>query len=195
MVLNTPVMTVEEFGKFQSRKGNRDRRFELVDVKVVEKSYLSEREGLILGNLAVHFHFYLEDKPVGRGFIRADCRSLDDDYNARMPDVSVSIVDRPIVTKGFAPELPAVVVEVQAPDDSEEYVRSKVGFYLEKGSQIVVLVFREDYKVEVYRKNECLVLGHDDVISFEDVLPECRLPVVDIFADPVRERIERNSYA
>jgi Uma2 family endonuclease len=87
------------------------------------------------------------------------------------------------VPKKYIPFPPDLAVEVVSPNDSESEIQTKVQEYQIAGVPLMWVVYPETQTVTVYRLNsEVEVLGIDDMLSGEDIIPGFTCPVVDIFA-------------
>jgi Uma2 family endonuclease len=80
---------------------------------------------------------------------------------------------------------PLLAVEVLSPDDRADRVTRKVMDYLKNGVVLVWLVDFEARTVTVYRpKNGPRLVGEDEELTGEDVLPGFRCRVADFFLLP-----------
>lgn len=78
--------------------------------------------------------------------------------------------------------IPDLVVEVRSSNDAAAEVRNKVNDYLAVGVRVAWIADPAAATVTVYRVGQPpQVLGMDDELTVEDVIPGFRLPVRDVF--------------
>jgi Uma2 family endonuclease len=176
--------TVEEFEELADSEENRERLLELIDGEIVEKVPTQEH-GMVAGNIYGPLWSDVKERKSGRVVMEVRHRAADDKRNARIPDISYTSGNKPVVKKGSVPQMPDLAVEVKSPDDSVKKMREKVRYYLANGTKLVWLVMPDKRIIEVYSADEEHVLGENDTLSGGDVLPGFALAVRDIFADPV----------
>lgn len=76
-----------------------------------------------------------------------------------------------------------LVVEVISPGNRAGEMRAKVADYLSAGVKMVWLIYPDGYLVDVYRPDQpTLTMQRGDVLEGEEVLPEFRLKIDDLFA-------------
>lgn len=108
-----------------------------------------------------------------------------DPDTVRAPDVGFVRDERvpAAPTKGFFEGPPDLAVEVLSPDDRASRVLAKVHDWLAAGCRAVWVVDPEARTVSVCRSGaEMIVLTVSDELTGDDVLPEFRLAVAEIFA-------------
>ena len=112
-------------------------------------------------------------------------RLASDPDTVRVPDAAFVRCERsgrgrPL--KGFLPGPPDLAVEVVSPSDSSGEVQEKVFEWLDAGTRMVLVLEPDDQTVTVWRaRDRVRVLGPDDVIDGEDVVPGWRCPVRELF--------------
>jgi Uma2 family endonuclease len=116
-------------------------------------------------------------------------RSPKDRHNARIPDVSYTVGDEELVTKGSVPQMPALAVEIKSPDDALKKMREKARYYVENGTQLVWLVIPERHIVEVYTPDDEQILDENDALDGLTVLPGFSLPVREVFKDTGKQHL------
>jgi Uma2 family endonuclease len=102
------------------------------------------------------------------------------------PDVSFIAASRlPIPSERPYPEgAPDLAVEVLSPGNKKKNMAVHVALYLRAGSRLVWVVDTKRQTITVHRPSgEPVVLGIDDELSGEDVLPEFQYRVAHVFAD------------
>ena len=85
----------------------------------------------------------------------------------------------------FAPEL---AVEVASPDQRPDGMAAKARTYLDGGTRLVWIVWPNRQEVEVWRADDAsgpVVLGANDLLDGEDVVPGFTCSVARVFADPL----------
>jgi len=179
-----PKYTVAEFEQLFAQAVHGDRLLELINGEIVEKMP-TEKHGVVAGNAVFALRSYVQIHKSGRVGVEVRHRLPEDELNSRMPNVSYSTVRRALVTKGSVPTMPDLAIEVQSPNDSIKAMREKAAYYLANGTKLVWLVYPRKRMVKVYSASgEIDLLGADDVLVNEEVLPNFSLPVAALFADP-----------
>lgn len=173
--------TLAEFEDFIAQPENADWHFELVNGEIVQKlpTFL---HGFIIAILTTALMNYLRDNPVGRAAVEARYRVSHDERNDLIPDLSYVGIDKPIISKGAAPFMPDLAVEVQSPDQSDKFMLDKATYYLANGTRMVWLVYPEKRLVEVLTADERHLLTEENALDGGGVLPGFSLPVRDVFA-------------
>ncbi len=98
-----------------------------------------------------------------------------------IPDVAVL----PVAGEPYPREAPLVVVEIRSESNTRSELRAKARRYLERGTQMVWLVYPELRTVELYRADAAMqTLSGDDVIEGGATLPGLRVAVSEIFQPP-----------
>lgn len=93
------------------------------------------------------------------------------------------------LTPAYPTHLPTLAVEVLSPRDRPGRMMRRVAQFLSKGISLVWLVDAEDREVTVYQRGcEPYVLGEQEEITGEDVLPDFCCPVADFFRMPGETR-------
>jgi Uma2 family endonuclease len=96
--------------------------------------------------------------------------------------VSIDRLPNPI-PDGFMPVVPDAVLEVRSPSDTRREVEEKVQRWLAAGVRLVWELNPRTQTMTVYRPGtDPQVLGIDDTLSGEDVLPGFTLPLRRLFA-------------
>ena len=98
-----------------------------------------------------------------------------------IPDVAIQLD----TADPFPREAPLVAVEIRSESNTRSEMRAKARRYLERGTQMVWLVYPESRTVELYRADAAMqTLSGDDVIEGSATLPGLRVPVSEIFQPP-----------
>jgi Uma2 family endonuclease len=183
MAVNTNLMTADELFRLPD-DGN---RYELVrgELRTMPPGGMEQgaRSGVLVGSLEP----YTRTRKIGQiftnepGFVLAT-----DPDTVRSPDVAFIRRERLEATgipggyyRGGAPDL---AVEVISPNDLYTEVDEKVAEWLEHGTLVVFVVNPRRKVVAVHRpKQPVVILGIDDTLSAEDVVPGWSLAVRDLF--------------
>jgi Uma2 family endonuclease len=190
MVIQTPasrVSSMEEFEAFLALPENSDRLFELINWEIVEKvgSFTPSKLSMRIGYF---FTGYLMTNDIGYVTGEAGSYLLAPGYEV-MPDVGyISKVRLPEEPKRQVQGPPDLAVEIKSPNDTKRAMRKKAEDYLAYGARMVWLVFPDDKEVEVYvPDSDVRTVEIDGVLDTGHILPGFKLPVRDIFADPLAE--------
>ena len=177
------LYTVDEFEELLKLPENAGRLLELIDGEIVEKMP-TEEHGSIALNIGAELRAYL--RTIRRGIAGTEVRyqTGKDERNSRLPDISITIANRPLVKDGAVIGMPDLAVEIKSPDDSLKEMREKAEYYLANGTQIVWLVYPHQRCVEVYTLDTIELLCADDLLTGGDLLPDFSLSVAEIFLAP-----------
>ena len=103
----------------------------------------------------------------------------------RAPDVAFVRAERLLEVdpeRGYYPGAPDLAVEVISPNDLYTEVDEKVREWLAHGCQMVLVVNPRSQTVAVHRPGQPVhIIGVDDTLDGQDVVPGWTLPVRDIF--------------
>jgi Uma2 family endonuclease len=109
-----------------------------------------------------------------------------DPDTVRAPDVALVRRERLEnlgTVRGYWSGAPDLAVEVISPNDLYTEVDEKVAEWLEHGTRLVFVVNPRRRTVAVHRPGQPVrILGENDVLDGEDVVPGWTLPVRDLFA-------------
>ena len=146
----------------------------------------ADRSSVLDGSLGL----YVRARKLGRVFTNEPGFVLTTDPDTvRAPDLAFIRRERLEETgvprgyyRGGAPDL---AVEVISPNDRYTEVNEKVAEWLEHGAQLVFVVDPRRQTVAVHRPGQPIrVLGMDDTLTAEDVVPGWSLAVRDLFDEP-----------
>ena len=168
---------------------------ERIDIpgKVVElvrgRLLVHEPPGTRHGVIAARLTYFLADFVYKNdlGVVAAQdtgFRITRDPDSVRAPDVAFLSHERAqrIRSRGYADVAPDLLAEVLSPDDAPAYVLAKLSDWLAAGAKLVWLVDPERVAVHVYRSDGSLaILGANDSVDGEDVLPGFSCPVAKVF--------------
>ncbi len=180
------LYTVEEFEKYADAPENRDQLLELVDGEIVEK-VPTQKHGMCAGNIYGYFWNYVRKTRSGRVVREVSYRTPEDKCNSRIPDISYTSGNAPLVERGSVLQMPDIAIEVKSPDDSLKHMRAKARYYLANGTKLVWLVEPQKRFVEVYSLDDEQVLFEGEMLDGSSVLPDFQMPVSAIFEDTAAE--------
>jgi Uma2 family endonuclease len=185
MELNTKLYTVKEFETIEALPENRDRLLELIHGSIVEKMP-TELHGIAQGKLFRFLDEFIEENDIA-GYVGVEVRHqvAEDDYNSRLPDVSVRLTSGDVVAKGAVQQMPDIAVEVQSPDDSVESLRARIEYYLQNGTRLGWILYPAAQTAEactlVNGRLLIQAIAADGVLDGGTVLPGFILPVARLF--------------
>jgi Uma2 family endonuclease len=88
------------------------------------------------------------------------------------------------ITEKFFPDAPDLAVEVVSPSDRKKEIEDKIKDYLTAGVSIIWVIYPQNRIVAVYRQSNLVsILRDDDELDGENVLPDFRLSLSELFAD------------
>jgi Uma2 family endonuclease len=170
-------ITAEEFEQFDP-----EWRYDLIRGELVPMPPMpGEEHGDITNLFSVHAGMYVIQNNLGKCFA-AETRFIIE-HN---PDTSLGpdwgFIARNRLPKkrgrGFVPLVPDAVLEVRSPSDKQREVTDKVRLWLEAGVRLVWELNPKTRILTVYRPDqEPQLLGIEDTLSGEDVLPGFTLPL------------------
>ncbi|MDW7993994.1 MAG: Uma2 family endonuclease [Gemmatales bacterium] len=191
-VQGEPLLTVEEFLALCERPEYQDQRLELDEGRLIVMPPAGDLHGTECWLVSRLLTKYIEASGTGRLATNDPGLVLSRESGVvRAPDVayyreSVALSEIP---SGLAERLPQLVVEVLSPSDRPNDVARKVQQYLRAGIEMVWVVEPQDRTVAVYRRGrEPQVLGENETLSGEDVLPGFSVSVADLFRLPGTQR-------
>lgn len=178
------LYTVDEFEQLIAQPANRERLLELINGEIVEKMPTQEHGeiALILGGAV---RVFATVNKLGRVGVEVRHQLPNDRNNSRLPDISFVAGQRPRVTEGGVPQMPDLAVEIKSPDDSLKDLRDKANYSLLHGTRLVWLVDPAKRLIIVLTLDDEEILLENDTLDGGDVLPGFRLPLREIFADPL----------
>lgn len=188
--VETKRLTAEEFWQWLERPENLDKLFELDRGEIVEMPSPGESHGMLCGWIAHLLWNYVVRRGAG-GVTSNDTGLLVEQGpdTVRGPDLMLFAESRPLeqLNRKFATRIPELVVEVVSPHDKLNQINRRISQYLRRGVSLVWLVDPETRTVAAYRAGQIhQVLDETEELSGEDVLPDFRLAVSELFTFSVR---------
>jgi Uma2 family endonuclease len=182
------LLTAEEFYEYVHRPENTNRWLELVEGEVIELPPPQKRHGVVSANVTRILGNYCFQR--GKGYVASNDSGVilrRDPDTVRGPDVAIyeGAQTWAELHPKYGEVPPRLAVEVLSPDDRPNKVNRKVVDYLRAGVGLVWLVDFEEREVTVYRPDRTPYrLGEADELTGEDVLPELRVRVSELFFMP-----------
>ncbi|MCB0062136.1 MAG: Uma2 family endonuclease [Caldilineaceae bacterium] len=181
------LVSLAEFETILQKPGNANRLLELINGEIFEKMP-TQQHGLIVSNINRELGNYAIKHKNGRPGVEVRHQATGDDRNSRLPDVSFTRADLPLVEQGSVEHMPDLAVEIKSPSDTIVQMRETAAYYLANGSRLVWLVYPQLRLVEVYRVDTDIDFRNESqMLLGYDVLPGFELAVADVFADPFSE--------
>jgi Uma2 family endonuclease len=172
--------TREEFKRLIENPANDDRRLELFDGEIYEKSRYAQRS-LVVGAIGAQFFTYLQAHPIGYSMTTVHIELPNDD-NMPLIDLAVSLHDQTEIDWNDYPHVcPEIIVEVEYKGQSAHLLARKAQYYLAHECRMVVLLYPQQRIAEVLTPASRQLLTTADTLDFNDILPGLSIPVVSIF--------------
>ena len=180
MAPSTPLVTAEEL----ERLPRDDRRYELVEGRLIPMSPVGLPHGTVVANVIFLLRRHLLTMPVAQVMTEVGFKLAANPDTVRAPDIAVVRKDRLSPnTHGFPSLAPDLAIEVLSPDDRPGEVRSKVDEYLARGVLIVVVIDPETRTATVWRASGSPIRldNADDRLDLDEVLPGFSCSLDEIF--------------
>jgi Uma2 family endonuclease len=174
-------MTAEEFFELDIVDG----RAELVRGEVVRMSFPGMEHGVIAVRTAARLLACAEARALGYVFVGTGCITAREPDTVRGPDVAFVSFARmagQAPPPEFLPFAPDLAVEVISPSQRPKQIREKVQDWFDGGARRVWLVYPRTRNVYVLRSSTGVqILGPDDTLTGEELLPGFSCPVGELF--------------
>jgi Uma2 family endonuclease len=187
--VTTAPMTAEEFFEWVNRPENEGRYWELEHGEVVEMPPPGEVHGSVCAMVTYLLMQFAFRRGKGR-VVSNDTglvvqRAPD---TVRGPDVMFFDDSQPLsqLSRSFATQLPALVVEVLSPSDQWSKLQRRLKQYRDRGVPLIWVIDPEDRTVTAYQTANPIeqLLEETDELTGNSVLPDFRCRVADLFAVP-----------
>ncbi|MBI4419274.1 MAG: Uma2 family endonuclease [Gemmatimonadetes bacterium] len=162
-----------------------DKRTELIRGRLVVRDPGGARHGALAMRLGYRISAHVETHDLGRVYAAETGFKIESEPDTvRAPDVAFIAKERLPETEppgypGWAPDL---AVEVLAHDDHPADTLAKIAQWLKAGVRLVWAVDCERRNGRVYRADGSeTLLGPNDALDGEDVLPGFRCPLADLW--------------
>jgi Uma2 family endonuclease len=182
----TPLMTAEEFFEWANRPENANRLYELEAGRAVEVPSPGELHGFVCWLVIKLLTAYVGRR--GAGYLCTNDTGLvvaRGPDTVRGPDVMLYLESKRLdeMSRSFAQDIPALVVEVLSPSDRMSKTLRRVEQYHQRGVPLVWVVEPDARAIHVFRPNEFpRVLDESDDLTGNGVLPEFQHKVSDLFS-------------
>ncbi len=188
--VTTGPMSADEFFEWANRPENQDRLWELERGEVVEMPSPGELHGILCGFLAHLLWSYIIRRGRGGGVSSNDTGLLVEEGPDTVRGPDLMLFDESLaldqLSRKYTRRIPRLIVEVRSPTDQPTKMMRRAGQYLVRGVPLVWLVDPEVRSVTVCRLDRFpRVLDETDEITGEDVLPDLRFRVAELFTLPV----------
>jgi Uma2 family endonuclease len=175
------LITAEEFAQMPDPPDGSQQ--ELVKGVIVTMPPPKARHGVCCSKADFRLRYYAEANNSGHVFSNDTGWIVERDPDTvRGPDVAFWSRERlPEIPDSYLDVPPDLAVEVVSPGDRYSRVQNKVRQYLRSGVRMVWVVDPEDRSITVYRsQQEWKILGENDILTGEDVLPNFSCRVADL---------------
>jgi Uma2 family endonuclease len=181
MVVAEKLYTADELARLPGA-----RRYELVKGELVEMSPPGMLHGRLAIRLASAMNQLAESRKLGQVFVEAGYYLERHPDTVRGPDISflsaARIEREGLPEEGFFSGAPDLAVEIVSPGDLDAEVQGKVKDYLDHGCQLVWVIRPRQQAVTAHHPDgTARILGLDDTLEGEAVLPGFSLPLRDLF--------------
>lgn len=180
MSKTTDLVTADELERFPRD----DRRYELVEGRVIPMSPVGYQHGKVVLQLGFLLSRYLKSQPVGVVMTEVGFKLEFGPDTVRAPDIAFIRAHRiPANTRGFFTGPPDLAIEVLSPDDRPSDVRAKVDQYLARGVALVVVVDPDQKTVTTWRPSTPPVplRAEEDRLDLGDVIQGFSCSLREIF--------------
>ena len=182
----TKLMTVDELLAIP-REDYRGYRYELIRGELTKtRMFAGIAHGAYAIRIAANLLVHADDHNLGMVVgAEAAFRLATNPDHARIPDVGFIRQERvrPLdEMTGALDGAPDLAVEIISPSDRLTRVRDKVADWLNHGTLMVIVVNPRDRTVNVHTPAGVRTLTETDTLDGDDVVPDWRMPVADIFA-------------
>lgn len=184
----TKLITAEEFYEWVNRPENKDKYCELERGEIVEMSRPGKRHGFVCSNVVVILWSYARQRK--KGYVCSNDTGWiveRDPDTVRGPDIMFfeDAATYEELDKGFSSTPPRLSVEVLSPNDTPSKLQPRIEEQIQSGVPLIWVIDPESCTVRVIQpgKDE-RVLGENEELVCEDVLPGFRCLVADFFKLP-----------
>ena len=183
MVTTTRLMTAEELLDMPDDGF----RYELIRGRLRKRLPAGQTHGEYASNIGLSLGGHAKARRLGKSYIADTGFILETDPDhVRAPDYAFISSDRLREigeSEGFAQGAPDIAVEVISPNDRYTEVEEKVADWLNAGCRAVIVVNPRRRTVNLHRSHTNMTtLAESDTLELDDIVPDWRMPVEDIFA-------------
>ena len=166
-----------------------DCHYELHEGRLVDMPQPNELHAYLADEIFFYIRLYLMERRLGRVVREAGHYMLADKATLLAPDVGFRRIDTEVnpPESRWVAQMPDLAVEIKSPNDSYVGMRHKAELYLQRGTQIVWLVYPERRGVEVCTLDDAGALQTEFVaengsLSGGDALPGFTLALTRLFS-------------
>lgn len=164
-----------------------DVRYELIRGELCPMPPPGAEHGSITARLSSRVTIYIEDNELGECFAAETRFVIEQNPDTVLaPDFAFISKERlpAKLPKGFLRIAPDIVLETRSPGDTKREVSLKVARWLQAGAKIVWVIDPETRTLTVHRSGMVpRILGLEDMLTGEEVLPGFTLPIRRLFRD------------
>lgn len=175
------LMTAEELLRLRLQ----DKRTELIRGRLVVRDPGGARHGAVANRIAYRITAHVEAHDLGRVYAAETGFKIESAPDTvRAPDVAFIAKHRLLAVepRGYPGWAPDLAVEVLAHDDHAAETLEKVAQWRKAGVRLVWVVDSEQRTGRAYRVDGSeTLLGLNDALDGEEVLPGFRCPLADLF--------------
>ena len=178
MTAQEKLLTVAEFEKLP----NDGKKYDLVRGELVEVCRPTGVHGEIQLLIGHYFLTYLEKNRIGRATAESGYKLSENTVLG--PDVAFISFERiqKFAAVGMIPVAPDLAVEIVSPNDTAQQIEDKVQLYMEAGTRLIWVIYPGAKAVHIFSPDgEPHVAGIDDTLDGEDIMPDFRLVLRDLF--------------
>lgn len=185
---STRLLTADEFAEFVHRPENDGRFFELERGEIIEMPPPVEVHGAVCANVGWIAGNYVRSRKRGHVCTNDTGVIIETDPDTvRGIDVTLYDDNRPFnaLDQRYSQRIPTLTVEVLSPDARPGKTMRRVAEFLRREFPLIWIVDPESRDVTVYRPGkEPYVRSGDEELTGDDVLPDLKLRVSDLFRLP-----------
>lgn len=176
------LMTAEQFAAF---RGDEDKAYELIQGVLVEMSKPGARHAKLQARLIFRLGGFVEEHQLGQVLGESGYRLGFNPDTVRAPDVAYLNPELAVQADepAFLRTAPTIAIEIKSPHDAVNEAFDKAHWWLFQGSAQVWNVDPDTRTVTVYQPDHTTrVLGEDETLTADDLLPGFELPLATLFA-------------
>jgi Uma2 family endonuclease len=181
MPSSTRLLTADDL----ARLPREDRRYELVQGRVVRMTPVGFRHGRIVVRVAALLDRHVRGHGLGAVLAEVGFTLGTNPDTVRAPDIAFIRQDRMPVPapRGFWSGAPDLAVEVLSPEDRTAEVDAKIQEYLDRGTRAVAIVDPERRSATVHRARTppAAIAADGGSLDLSDVVPGFTCPLRELF--------------
>ena len=158
--------------------------YEYINGKLEKKNFGNAKQSGLAARIVGRLGIYLKLNKIGRIYAFAHFQIGED---KRIPDgafVSTDKIPNSGEPQQFCDFAPDLAIEIVSPTDFYQDVFAKIYDYFAAGVKQVWLINPEKETLAIYFfQKELKILSKDDILTCEEILPNFRLNLSDIFID------------